>query len=329
MPKATFPKSYDVISIGDATLDTFVKIEDASVMCNLQKDVCVICLSYADKIAIDRPEQTIGGNAANNAVGSSRLGLQAAFYSVLGDDETGHKIVNRVRKEGVSTEYVSLAKGQETNTAVVLNYKGERTILVYHADRTYKLPKFKESRWVYLTSIGKNHLSLHAEVAAHVRKHGAKLAFNPGTHQLKQGLEKLRPVLEACDVVFVNKEEAKRLVGEIPEMKELLVAVRRVGPNIAVITDSEKGSFVHDGHKFWKCGITPTEVVERTGAGDSFATAFTAALIHGEEIPEALRWGTMNSGSVITKVGPQAGLLTKTEMVRWLTKYSKIKAHLF
>jgi sugar/nucleoside kinase (ribokinase family) len=320
--------AYDIISIGDATLDTFIPIEDASVLCNLRKDVCVLCLSYADKIAVERPVQTVGGNAANNAVGSSRLGLKAALYVDLGADEIGERVLRKLKKESVSTEYVKLSKGKETNTAFVLNYKGERTILVYHADRSYRLPKLKDSKWIYLTSIGKNHLALHDEVLAHLKKRETKMAFNPGTHQLTQGLEKLRPVLAASDVVFVNKEEAKRLVGEIADIKDLLTALRRVGPDVAVITDGDKGSYAHDGHKFWKCGVTGTPVVERTGAGDSFATAFVAALIHGKTIPEALRWGTMNSGSVITKIGPQAGLLTKPQMAAWLRKHSKIKAHL-
>src|SRR5882672_379103 len=93
MPKAKKRVSqksiHDIISIGDATLDTFIKIEEASVMCTLNKDVCVLCLSYADKIAIDRPVKVVGGNAANNAVGSARLGMKAAIYTVLGSDETG------------------------------------------------------------------------------------------------------------------------------------------------------------------------------------------------------------------------------------------------
>jgi len=325
MPKAPKKPVYDMISIGDATLDVFVTLHDASVLCNLEKDVCQLCLSYADKIPVEKVQRVIGGNAANNAVGSSRLGLRSAFYSIVGNDETGEHIQQVVKQEKVSTEYVHVDKKQESNYSVVLNYKAERTILVYHINRAYKLPKFKATKWFYLTSMGKNHLDLHRALAAHVKKTGTKLGFNPGTHQLKQGLERLRPVLKVTDVLFVNKEEAKRLVGEIADMKELLMAVRHVGPQTVVITDGEKGSFAYDGNEFWKCGITDTPVIERTGAGDSFATAFLAAMNHGLGIPDAMRWGTMNSASVITKVGPQAGLLTKKQMAVWLKKYPKIK----
>lgn len=329
MPKAKRKKSFDMISIGDATLDLFVGIDEASVLCNLNKDVCLLCISYADKIAATSFERVIGGNAANNAVGSSRLGLKAAIYTVVGGDDTGRKVMEVMKRENVSADYLVLAKDQETNSSVVLNYKAERTILVYHVDRKYKMPKFKPTKWFYLTSMGKNHYDFHMEFVEYVKRTDSKLGFNPGTHQLKLGLEKLRPMLEASTVLFVNKEEAQRLVGQIIDMKELLTAMRHAGPKIVVITDGERGSFVFDGSKYWKCGITDTPVVERTGAGDAFGTAFLAALGHGKPIPEALRWGTMNSASVITKVGPEAGLLTKGQMQVWLRKYSKIKAKLF
>lgn len=328
-PKTKRKHAFDIISIGDATLDTFVKLEDASVLCAANKTMCQLCLSYADKIPVADVQRIIGGNAANNAVGSSRLGLKAAFYSVVGNDEIGQSIIRKVKREGVAPDYVVVDKKQETNSSTVLNYKAERTILVYHIDRKYKLPKFKPTKWIYLTSMGKNHADLHADLAAYVKKTETKLGFNPGTHQLKGGLEKLKPMLEVTSVLFVNKEEAKRIVGEIADMKELLTAVHRTGPQVVVITDGEEGSYAHDGQKFWKCGITDTPVVERTGAGDSFATAVLAALIHGKNIPEALHWGTMNSASVITKIGPEAGLLTKAQMRTWLRKYPKPRAKLF
>jgi len=329
MPKAPKKTVYDMISVGDATLDVFVNLIEASVQCNLLKEKCQLCLSYADKIPVEKVERCIGGNAANNAVGSSRLGLKAAFYSIVGNDKTGEQILETVKREKVSTEYVHIDRKQESNYSVVLNYKAERTILVYHIDRKYKLPKLKPTKWIYLTSMGKNHQDLHDALMSHVKRTGAKLGFNPGTHQLKQGLEKLRPILGVTTVLFVNKEEAQRLVGEIADIKELLVAVRRVGPQVVVITDGEKGSYAHDGLSFWKCAITDTPVVERTGAGDSFATAFLAALNIGKSIPDAMRWGTLNQASVIMKVGPQAGLLTRPQMAAWLKRYPKIVPILF
>lgn len=316
---------HDLISIGDTTLDTFIKIDDAVVQCDLKKEACLLCLSYADKIAIGRPEQSTGGNAANNAVGSARLGLKTALYSTLGDDETGRNIKKLIAKEGVATTYLSHQRGAETNRSFILDYQAERTILVYHAKRAYHLPKFGDAKWVYLTSMGQGHLDIHQAVLAWLEKRSTKVAFNPGTHQLKDGFDKLKPILERTDLLFVNKEEAKRLVGEIGGMKELLAAVYHVGPKIVVITDGTKGSYAFDGRDYWHCDITGTPPIERTGAGDAFATGFLAATFHGESVPEAMRWGTMNSGSVISKVGPQAGLLDRKSMKEWLAQFPQLQ----
>ncbi len=327
--KTKHPKTYDIISIGDATLDNFLKLEDANVACDVNKAHCMLQLNYADKIAVEELHHVIGGNAVNNAVGSSRLGMSPAFYSIVGEDKTGEQIVETVRAEGVSNEYVVLAKGKASNYSVVLNYKSERTILIYHELRTYKLPKLKKAKWVYFTSMGKGWERVSKDLVAYIKKDGAKMAFNPGTHQLKSGLAALKPLLAVTEILFVNKEEAERIVGVHTDLKELLKACCELGPRITVITDGQNGSYVYDRKGFWKCGITPTPVIERTGAGDSFATAFVAAIHLKKDVPTALRWGTMNSASVILKIGPQAGLLNPSGMAKWLAKYSDIVAKPF
>jgi ribokinase len=64
----------------------------------------------------------------------------------------------------------------------------------------------------------------------------------------------------------------------------------------------------------------PAPPVDRTGAGDAFASTFVVALATGKSIEEALRWAPINSMSVIQKVGAQAGLLKENELEEWLAK---------
>ncbi len=316
---------YDIISIGDATLDTFVKVNEASVMCTADRSKCLLCLSYADKIPIISLDQQIAGNAANNAVGSARLGLKSAFYSIVGDDETGQKIIKKMKAEGVSLKYLKVDKGRPSNYSVVLNYKAERTILVYHLLREYSLPKLEQTRWIYYTSVGKNHLKLNRQILNFAQKNGTKLGYNPGSHQLRRGLESMKSLLKSTEVLFLNKEEAEGLVGRHAGIKPLLAELYAQGPKVVVVTDGPRGSYAHDGKNHWSMGVFPIKVVEMTGAGDAYSTGFMAALVCGETAPNALRWGAANSASVITKVGPQAGLLHKNEMTKWLRRYSKIK----
>jgi len=316
----------DIISIGDATLDTFIKIHDATVTCTLVKKHCQLCLDYANKIPITRLDQKVAGNALNNAVGASRLGMRAGFYSVIGNDHTGDQIMRRLKHEKVSLKYMKIEKGKHTNYSVVLNFQGERTLLTYSYARHYALPKDLEPAfWVYYTAIGKKHARLESQILKYVRDNRVKLAFNPGTVHLKEGVRKIRDVLRECEIVFVNKEEAEELVGDSADIPELLARLHGLGPRIAVITDAKNGAYASDTIHTYHLPIFPMKFVEATGAGDAFATGFVAGLHHGNNLPEALRWGAANAGSVVGKIGPQDGLLKFPDLHKILHRFIKIQ----
>lgn len=315
---------FDLVSIGDCTIDTLLMVHDAEVNCKLHSDRCVICFNFADKIPVDKLHRKVAGNAANNAVGSSRLGLKTAIYTIIGNDGTGGQIKEVFKKEKVAPDYLVHDPKKETNSSVVINFGGERTILVYHAKRTYHLPKNINTKWIYYTSVGRDHLRLNSQVIKLVKEKKIKLGYNPGTYQLRSGAKYIKEVLQVCEVVFVNKEEAAWIVGAQYDIRHYLLALHKLGPRIVAITDGRNGSYVFNGDKFWQMGILNTPVVERTGAGDAYATGFIAALFHKKSIATAMCWGTCNSSSVIMKYGPQDGLLTKGGMEKFHRKYKHI-----
>lgn len=306
---------HDIISIGDTTLDVFLEFEEASLQCNLREQECLFCLDYADKIPVQKLTKIPAvGNAANLAVGASRLGLKSALYTILGDDDVGQDSQKILKKEGVSQSYIRFDSKSPTNYSVVLNYKGERTILVYHELRKYKLPRLHKTDWIYYTSLGEGHESLQDEIEALVKKKKIKLGFNPGSHQLRAGVRKLIPLMKVSEVFLVNKQEAEDLVGDKKNIKALLKKLHERGPKIVVITDGKNGSYVYNGEIYYHLKIKKVPVVEMTGAGDAFSTGFIAALINKKGIREAMRWGTLNSASVVQEIGAQRGLLTVKEM---------------
>ena len=143
---------FDIISIGDPTIDTFLMIHDIKINHLNGKKEAVI--SWGDKLPVDSFYRTVAGNAANNAVGSARLGMRTGYYCVVAHDTGGREIVHKMEKEGVSPRFIEKNDKHPTNASTVLSYQGERTIFVYHEHRKYKLPKFPHSEWVYLTSMG-------------------------------------------------------------------------------------------------------------------------------------------------------------------------------
>ena len=136
---------FDLLTIGDSTVDTFIKIHDATVECDINKQDCKICIDYGGKIPVDSIDYGVAGNAANVAVACSKLGLKTAIYTNLGDDAQGEKIKNQFEKQGVSLEHVVVNGGKKSNLSVVLTFQGERTIFVYHQDWYYRLPKLATS----------------------------------------------------------------------------------------------------------------------------------------------------------------------------------------
>jgi sugar/nucleoside kinase (ribokinase family) len=313
---------FDIISIGDATIDTFLFIHDIEVQ-NIEGKQKAL-LNWGDKLPVDELYKTVAGNAANNAVGSAKLGLRTAYYTVLAHDVGGREIIHKMQKEGVSTRYIVIDEKHSTNASFVLSHKGERTIFVYHQHRKYELPNFVRSNWVYLTSMGEGFESIYKDLAKYIDRYDVKLGFNPGTFQLRKGAKANKSMLERTDVLSLNVEEAQGWVGECErDPEELCRRLYKLGPKAIALTDGRRGAYSYSNEGFYYISEYPGPRLEATGAGDSFTTAYIAALSHGLSHHDALMWGPVNAGSVVQKVGPQAGLLTRHEIE---TKLKKLKS---
>ena len=317
----------ELLSIGDVTYDVFLTPTESESFCTINEKECFICFSYGEKIPVKSLDYSIGGNAANNSVGTKRLGIKVGLVSTLGGDSTGNLIVEKLEKEGVDLTYVIQQPTASSNFSTVVNYGGERTIFTYHAPRSYEFPvHLPVTPWVYLTSMGESFMPFYNHFVDFMHKNpGVKLAFNPGSRQLRAGVDVLKPVLEVTHLIYVNRQEAEKLTGIEDSHgadKELLTKLCSLGPKISVITDGGNGSFVYDslGKIYYKAGVLPIDPYSRTGAGDAFGAGCVAALIKGKSFEEALLWGTVNSASVIGYVGSTKGLLKDAEIPNWLER---------
>lgn len=313
--------SFDLISVGDSTIDTFIKIHDASVVCDINRRNCKISFPYGGKIPVDAIDHGVAGNAANVVIGGAKLGLKSAIYTNLGDDDQGAHIKDAFKKAGVAEDYVIVNKNKQSNLSVVLTFQGERTIFVYHQDWYYQLPSLASCKWLYLTSMAETFTNSNVidDVCHYLDRTRAKLVFSPGTFQIKADVKRYPRLLEKCDVIIVNLEEAKKILGaderDTTGVHEILEQLLLLGPKVIVVTDGAEGSYATDGQRFLKAGIIPTQVSEKTGAGDAYSAAFLAALFQNEDIAEAMIWGTLNSSAVISRISTQSGQLTKGEIL--------------
>ena len=338
---------YDIISIGGGTFDLFVKAHDSKIMRikTQEKEEDALLLPYGGKQKMDEVHETLGGGAHNTSVAFSRMGLNAAYCGLIGDDLYGKKILANLDSEGVSKELLSVTEDEKTSFSVILNsFEGERTVLNYlgannlFTSEYFPLKKVMQTKWIFLNHLsGKaNQLIQKIEIVLE-KSPQIKLAWNPGGIQLREGAEKFKNILSNTEVLFLNKEEAEKFsrinchkflqgkkMKNIHDMNLIFKYFHKFGVKIVVITDGRNGSQVSDGHASYFCPASTSQRVDTLGAGDSFASGFTGAIILNKNLQTALIFGTINAASVVNKYGAQKGLL-KINKIRESLSKQKIK----
>jgi len=320
----------DVIVIGDVTIDVFLTPKAGEASCQMKQNEKFLCFSYGDKIPVEHVTFLTGGNAANVSVGLRRLDIPASIVTTVGTDSVSKTIYEHLEAEQVNTQYITMKQGVTTNYATIISFQGERTILSYHAPKNYQFEKLpRTDYYVYLTSMGEKFMSYYRDLVNDLKDNpGVTLMFNPGSLQMRAPIEDIHFILSRTNILFVNRQEAEIFTGfEHSETKEktLLQKLQALGPTKVIMTDGVKGSFACDGDAYFKSGVIPVTVIEKTGAGDAFNSGFLAGMLHGHAFERALQWGTMNAASVIGYVGAQKGLLHTKDIDSWLRIFDDAK----
>jgi len=313
---------YDIVSIGNATQDVFVRIHPKGPI-------------HADKLSIKRGskievlslERRTGGGATNTAVAFARLGLRTGISAVLGKDEAAAAVMKELKEEKVNTKMVSYLKDVGTAYSVILTGFGDRIVLHY-CGATCEVDYKGDLKWNELKKAKRFYVSsLHAtpdnlkRIVDFARNNKIWVALNPGGVELGYGLKRLEGVLKQVDLLFLNEEEAQLLTGR-GNYKRAFKELSKYVP-LVVITRGQKGAAACDGKKIYKIGTIKVRKLDTTGAGDAFNSAFTAAIAQGLGIEEALRWGVANSHSVLGHIGTKNILLTRAGIKKFWDNASK------
>lgn len=325
-------KNIQVLSIGDVVTDAFIELlpHEAEIEHDNTRHP-LLCMTYGTKIPFQDAIVINGvGNAANAAVAFSRLGLHSALMSNIGDDKVGKDILKDLHNNHVSTEFIHTNVGKKSNYHYVLWYKSDRTILIKHEKYDYKWPeirKYQTPEWIYLSSIGDAGEPIHKELEKYlIDNPNTKLAFQPGTFQIREGANKLKNLYVKTNIVAANKEEFQQILEtNSDDEKTLINKMHELGPKTVLLTDGPKGAYGSDGKQlvYMPPYPDPKPPLDRTGAGDSYASTFTYAIMQGKSMQEALAWAGVNSMSVVGQIGAQAGLLGEDEIKTWLKKAPK------
>lgn len=299
---------YDVISIGAATVDIFVKSDQFDIQNKL------LTLPASSKNEIDQSLFCSGGGATNSSVSFSRFGLKSACISLIGESYLNDFIFEDLKKDKVDSQFIVQNKKDITDFSVILVAPdGSRSILTNRGKygleaKHFKWNIIKNTKWLYITSLEGN-LDLFEQIIGFAKEHDIKVSFNPGKRELVQR-KKILPLIKMVDFLLLNQEEAEMLVDLSHKDSCFWDKLHQLKSPLMAVTNGRLGAHILVDQKQYYSPIINTHPVDETGAGDSFGSGFVGALIHDQAPQDALFWGIKNSASVVSFLGAKTGLLT-------------------
>lgn len=299
-----------IYALGKATQDVFLKSREFDP--KTEGKIAYTHLPLGAKIDVDEAFFSTGGNATNVTVTLARQGIDAHFVWALGEDPASQSILRDMQAESVHIDLVDQRPEYRASfSTILLSPDGERTILNFRGSSMDKdsfdraLNKIEKADWLYPSSI--RDYQLLNMLVQRAKSLGAKVMFNPAGTELTQ-LDELKAVLKDVEVLCLNKEEMQSVVGE-GGLEELVKKGLDLCP-VIIVSDGANGVCASDGKTIVKAGIyEDVPVVDRTGAGDAFASGFLSQWSCGSSLRDAVIFGSANSTSVVSKIGAKAGIL--------------------
>ena len=304
---------FDIITFGSGVIDIFVDT-------HLREQKHKLIYPVGSKILIKNLRYDVGGGGTNTAVSFSRLGFKTGWIGKVGNDSQGKQVLDCIKKEKVS--FLGKTSHLKTGCSIILDsMEHERTILTYKGENdniSFEEISQKNAKWYYFSSMVGESFKTQKKLARYVKSQGINLCFNPSEYQLKD--PSVKDIIKNTDILIFNKEEAELLTGK-KDLNDMFMAIHKLGPVISCITDGKNGNYCSDMEKIYRLEASKTKPIERTGAGDAFASGFLAALIKTGNIELAMQIGSTNAESVIKYFGAKNKLLTWSEATNNVTKH--------
>lgn len=242
------------------------------------------CIDAYDKTGEAFP----GGNPVNVAVYTVRLGWEASYTGVVGDDEYGEIMKKAIQEKGVDISHVKTLPGHTAVTHVEI-IDGDRVLGDYEegvmADFSLNEEdiRFLGSHDMVVTGIW----GMIEKNLEQLQKLGTKTVFDFADKYDSPVIDAAIPYVDYAFFAYDGENEVW--------LKEYMEKQQAKGPKIVIVTRGDKGSMAYDGKKFTEVGIVPCKVVDTMGAGDSFIAGFLCGILQDKELKECMRMGAENS----------------------------------
>jgi sulfofructose kinase len=294
----------EVISVGIATIDYLAVVRRGSPIERLGRE-------FVERYGIEG-----GGVAATAGVACSRLGLRTAHWGCVGRDEAGETVIAGLEKEGVSTRQVVRVRNGRTPVGFVLvdAATGERRLLFYPgAGLPPKLCRFpwsqvKRAKAIVLDAWW---LALSIEVARRAKAAGVPVVADLSPADYLSGL------LAHVDVVFAPRPPELEEVSA-DTVAPVLEKMHKYGPSVVGVTLGAEGCWYSTGAGPMHQPAFSVQVVDTTGAGDTFHGAIAYGLARGWEAPRTVEFASTVAALKCRTLGGRSGIPSLQETLAFL-----------
>ena len=239
-----------------------------------------------------------GGKGSNQAIGAARLGAEVDFLTAVGDDAFGHAAIALWHQEGVRAEAI-LAPAATMTAPILVEPSGENRIVVVPGALDHLTAAHVDSFSDRIA--GADVCVVQLEIPVWTALYALEVAAAAGVRTiLNPAPAPAEPIAPRCDYVTPNETEAAGL---------------RDCDATLVLTLGDEGAELRGE----RIPAFSANVVDTTGAGDAFTSAFAVALAEGKDERDAVRWGCAAGAYMVEHHGVVPGLPTRDQLERRLS----------
>lgn len=267
-------------------------------------------VSHDEESFIKNETDTPGGSAANTIVGLSRLGCATSIIGKIAEDEDGDLIEYNLAINGVYTNNLIYSENGSTGKCLgFVDSNGERCLYISPGvnddiviDEINPL-NIMRCKIMHYTSFVGDSFKTQIELLEKLNKE-TLLSFDPGMLYVQKGFDELKPILERCDILLINESELRLLCdNDNATLEELVISLLDFGIDTVVVKQGSKGVYAKNNSE--ECFVKSFEcdVVDTTGAGDSFNSGFLYSFLKGYDLEKSCKIGNWVASKAIEGFG--------------------------
>ncbi|SFC58284.1 ribokinase [Nocardioides terrae] len=298
----------EVVVLGSANLDVFAAVP--------------VIPPAGQTVLADGPEQRPGGKGLNQAVASARAGAATRLLAAVGHDDAAAILLAAAADAGVDTALVRRVDTTSGTAWITVQPDGENAIVVLGAaNRTLTSIEPAErdaiaASRVLVTQL-ETPLSAVREAAAVARAAGTTVLLN-ASPLTSLDADDREAVLGLADILVVNQHEAAQLAGAGGDRAGTTEIARALASSVptVVVTLGGDGALLADRTGLRQVPGVPAEVVDTTGAGDTFAGVLAAALAAGDDIDAAAQSAVIAGALAVERSGAVTSIPSRDQIER-------------